>query len=337
MKSKIFLTAIVSCLSLYLTAQKPVELSLKLRDGSNVSGTSTMADINLVTDYGKLIIPTKNVTSIQVGIPTDKASYDKAKGFLGQLSNSSEDIRRSAYEEIIKIGIKAIPAVSDFISDPKNTYEYMGDYTPDNALNELKANANVDDFTDGKDIIDIDGVYTIGGVYEFSKIEVKTEYGNLSIPKEKIKSIDVMYINGDGSNEFTFKLLASKNISSNNNGGWLKTGIKLKSGQHFQVSATGEVVLASLSNQKYKPDGSYETATGEKYPSSTGDEYSSTTTYPAYGNVVYKIGESTTTAMKAGAKFSGTASSAGMLYLAIYETVYNASNTGAYNVKVILK
>lgn len=317
-------------------AQKSVELTVKLRDGSNVTGTSSMSDITLVTDYGKLIIPTKDVTSILVGIPNDKAAEDKAKSFLSQLGNSNEEVKKAAYEELVKIGIKAIPAVSDFINDPKNMTEYTGEFTPDNALNELKSNANVDEYTDGKDIIDIDGKYTIGGNYEFAKIDVKTEYGSLSIPKEKIKSIDVMYISGDGSNEFSFKLVASKNISSNANGGWLKTGIKLKSGQHFTITANGEVVLASLSNQKYKPDGSYESSTGEKYPS-TGDEYSSGSTYPAYGNVVYKIGEVSTTALKAGAKFSGTASTSGMLFLSIYETVYNASNTGSYNVKVSLK
>lgn len=336
MKIKLLSTVMLTAAGLFMMAQKPVELSLKLRDGSNVTGTSTMADITLVTDYGKLVIPTKSVTSIQVGIPNDKASYDKAKSFLSQLSNTNEEVKKAAYDELIKIGIKAIPAVSDFINDPKNTVEYNGEYTPDNALNELKANANIDEYTDGKDIIDIDGMYTIGGNYEFAKIDVKTEYGNLSIPKEKIKSIDVMVLSADGSNEYTFKLLASKNISSNTNGGWLKTGIKLKSGQKFSISANGEVVLASLSNQKYKPDGSYESSTGEKYPVTT-DEYSSTTTYPSYGNVVYKIGETSTTALKAGAKFTGSASMAGMLYIAIYETVYNASNTGSYNVRISLK
>jgi hypothetical protein len=336
MKTRIYLIIIAGFISCITLAQKQVEVTLKLRDGSNVTGTTSLADINLTTDYGKLTIPTKNINSIKVGIPTDKAIQDKAKSFLAQLNNSNDELKKGAYDEIIKLGIKAIPAVYDFISDPKNNIEYSGEFTPDNALNELKANANVTDFTDGKDIIEIDGMYTIGGNYEFSKIEVKTEYGNLSIPKEKIDNIDVMFINSDGSNEQSFKLVASKNISANTNGGWLKTGIMLKNGQRFSIQATGEVVLSSLSNQKYKPDGSYESSTGEKYPA-VNDEYSSSNTYPSYGNVVYKIGETNNTALKAGAKFSGSATSSGMLYIAIYETVYNAANTGSYNVKISLK
>lgn len=310
-------------------AQKPAEVMVKLRDGSNVSGTTSLADINLQTDYGKLVIPVKNVNSIQVGIPNDKQVSDKALSYLKQLNNSSEDIKKGAYEELVKLGIKAIPAIENFTSDPKNIIEYSGDYTPDNALNEIKSLASVDAGVSNKDIISIDNQYTMGGIYEFSKLDVKTEYGNLSIPKEKIKTIDISYINESGSNEFSFKLLASKNISGNTTGGWLKTGIMLKSGQKFNITAAGEVSLASLSNQKYHPNGGT-----DAYAS---DVLNDASTYPTYGNVVYKIGEQSTTPLRAGAKFTGSSPVAGMLYLAIYETVFNAANTGSYSVKVILK
>lgn len=309
-------------------AQKPAEVSVKLRDGSNVTGTTSLADINLVTDYGKLVIPVKSVNSIQVGIPFDKAISDKAISFLKQLNNSSDDIKKGAYDELVKLGIKAIPAITNFTTDVKNQTEYTGDYTPDNALAEIKATNFVDDATSDKDIVSIDNQYTMGGIYEFNKLDVKTEYGSLSIPKEKIKTIDISYINESGTNDLSFKLVASKNISGNNNGGWLKTGIMLKSGQKFSIISTGEVSLASLSNQKYHPGGS---------ATETSDYVSDATTYPTYGNVVYKIGEQSTTPLRAGAKFNGTSASAGMLYLSIYETVFNAANTGSYSVKVILK
>jgi hypothetical protein len=52
---------------------------------------------------------------------------------------------------------------------------------------------------------------------------------------------------------------------------------------------------------------------------------------------VYKIGETSTQVLKAGAKFSGTVQASGMLYISIYETVYNAANTGSYTVKISLK
>lgn len=333
---KIKLLFLGSVIAVYAMAQKPVEVAVKLRDGSNVTGTTSMADINLITDYGKLLIPIKNVSSIRVGIPSDNAVTTKVNDYIRQMATNSDEVKKGAYDEIIKLGIKAIPALIKYNNDPKNTIEFSGEFTPDNALSELKSLHNISDATSSNDVLSIDNDYVIGGSFEFSKLDVKTEYGTLSIPKEKINSIDITVINPAGSNEFSFKLNASKNISSNGNGGWLKTGILLKSGQRFSVSASGEVVLASLSNQKYHPDGSYEAATGEKYPAPASYE-GDTGNYPSYGQVVYKIGESNTNPMRAGAKFSGTANTSGMLYIAIYETVYNAGNSGSYNVKITLK
>lgn len=323
----------------FFAQQKNVEVKLNLLDGNVITGTSQMNDIELITAYGKLTIPVSNVSTVKVGLGKDKATYDKAISYLKILNNSnSDDTRKGAYNDVLKLGIKAISAVADFLSDPKNYNEnstYNGEYTPENLMSELKSAHNVDDNTEVDDIITIDNQYTMGGAFSFQKMDIKTEYGNLSVPKEKIKSVDISVINASGSGDFSFKLNASKHISSNQNGGWLKTGIVLKSGQKFTISASGEVTLASLSNQKYKPDGSYTGSNGTSYPAASDDyEGSSSKTYPAYGNVVYKIGDTSTETLKVGAKFSGIAKSAGMLYISIYETVYNASNTGFYSVKI---
>ena len=162
---------------------------------------------------------------------------------------------------------------------------------------------------------------------------------NLKQDWEKLKHIDVLYTpTGDGSDR-SFVLLGSKHISANANGGWFKTGIMLKQGQKLNISASGEISFASLSNNKYKPDGKVTGASTSTTDVDYGEgdySYGSGSTYPTYGNVVYKIGESGTV-MKAGAKFNGNVQSSGMLFLSVYETVYNASNTGSYSVKVSVK
>lgn len=329
------------CIALGLNSiaqQKTVEVKLNLLDGNVITGTSMMGDVELNTSYGKLIIPVANVSTIKVGIGKDKAISDKAVSLLKVLNTSTnDDTRKATYADLLKLGAKAISAVSEFNSDPKNYNEnstYTGEYTVDNLLNELYSSSNIEEGAEVDDIVTIDGQYTMGGTFAFTKLDVKTEYGNLSVPKEKIRTVDVSVVSSGGAGDFTFKLMASKNISSNQNGGWLKTGIVLKQGQKFTITTTGEVTLASLSNQKYKPDGSYTASNGTSYPSAGGDEVSGST-YPSYGNVVYHIGDTSNETLKAGAKFSGTAKSSGMLYIAIYETVYNAANTGSYTVKII--
>jgi hypothetical protein len=327
----------------WMHGQKVADVSLELLDGNILKGTATVNDVELMTAYGKLIIPVSKISHIDVGIGRDNAVLEKAKGHIKILATStSDDTRKSAYTDLVKLGIKAIPAINDFFNDPKNISEestYTGEFTLDNALSEIKSGANLNHDAPMEDIVTMDNNYTMGGSYNFSKMDIKTEYGNLSVPKEKIKSIDVSVAVEPGKGEFSFKLVASKNISGNTNGGWLKTGITVKSGQRFTITANGEVTLASLSNSKYKPDGSSKAEGAVDYtkPYNSGDEgeYSSGG-YPTYGQVVYKIGETSTENLKAGAKFSGTAKTSGMLMIAIYETVYNANNKGAYNVKVSL-
>jgi hypothetical protein len=333
---KIILFIGIALFAINCSAQD-VELKLTLRDGNVVSGTSKIVSISLVTDYGKLDVPVKNVTSLDLGITTDKATSDKVVNLIKQIGNSAEQMRKTAYDELVKMDIKAVPAIQGFIYSQKYEASTYTDYTAESALGELEAKYNMDDNVSTKDIVAIDYEYSMGGIYTFDKIDLKTEYGTLSIPKEKIKHIDVIYSGDSGNGEMTFKLLGTKHISSNTNGGWLKTGIMIKSGQKLNITASGEITFASLSGSKYKPDG---TISGAVTASPAGDyegDYLGGNTYPTYGNVVYKIGESSTQVLKAGAKFNSAVQESGMLYISIYETVYNAANTGSYTVKISVK
>lgn len=327
---KIFvvLSFVIAVLSLNAqNSKEKIELKLSLRDGNVVSGTSTsISTVLLNTPYGKLEVPVKNVSSIQFGITPDLGNKMKVINLVKQMNDSDEAKRSAAYNELVKLPIGTIPVLSDYILSGDYVESGYTDYTADIALSELKSTFSVDDFTD-KDIITIDYEYTMGGTFAIKNISLKTEYGTLEVPKDKIKDVEVTYINAE-SGDKTFKLNASKHISSNENGGWLNTGIKVKSGQKINITASGEIVLESLSGNKYTPDGNK--SNGYEFDS----EYQSD--YPSYGNVVYKIGENGAT-VKAGSKYAGTAKESGSLYLSIYETVYNTENTGSYSVKVVLK
>ena len=332
---KLFFIALCALCSSYITySQSDPELKITLRDGNTMSGTAKMNTISLVTDYGKLDIPVKNVSAIDIGIPSDNANKEKIIALIKQLNGTEESMRKNAYDELMKLDVKAVPIISEFLSSPKYEPGANSDYTAESALTELMSRYGVEDNFSTKDVVSVDFAYTMGGVYDFKKIDLKTEYGSLSIPKEKIKHIDIVYVGGGDGSELVFNVFASKYISGNTIGGWLKTGIQVKNGQHLSMFATGQVVLASLSNGKYGPDGAVKEAgaTKDNYEG----EYDSGSLYPTYGQLVYKIGESGT-AMKAGSKFNGTMNQTGMLYLSIYETVFNAANTGSYTVKISLK
>ena len=165
-----------------------------LRDGSSFSGKTVMGNVSLVTSYGKLDIPLLSVTALDLGITPDRSNETKIRNLIKQLGNSSADMRKSAYEELTKMSIGSIQVINDFIYSDKYVAAEYTDYTPEGALSELKSSLNVDESVSDKDVITIDGQYTMGGIYDFKKIDLKTDYGTLSLPKEKIKHIDVLYL-----------------------------------------------------------------------------------------------------------------------------------------------
>lgn len=312
-------------------AQSKTEFTLTLKDGNIVTGTTKISNVVLTTAYGKLDVPIQNVTSIELGVHADNAQKTNITNLAKQLLNSNEEMRSKAYTSLTALTLGAIPVMEEIILT--GTYEpsNFNDFTLSNALAELKAVHGVASNYKTNDVAMIDYEYNMGGIYSISNIELKTEYGTLTIPRDKIQKIDVSFFDGNNNGSKTFKLMASTHISSNLNGGWLKTGIMVKPGQTINISATGEITLASLSGNSYKPDGSTKSVMSENFVDSYGGS-----TYPSYGNVVYKIGE-TGVSTKAGGSYHGKATQNGMLYISIHETVFNASNSGFYTVNVSVK
>lgn len=339
MKNIILLTVFCFLFSLLTMAQKTsekVELQVSLRDGSTMKGTTKMNSVELKTDYGKLDIPIKNVSSIEFGIIENPALKDKIISLIKQLSDANEDTRKNAYNEIIVMGVAAIPTLRNYVYSDKYEAGAYADFTADAAMKELQIMNSVNENSSDKDVVTIDYVYIMGGIYNLPSISLQTEYGTLTIPREKIRKMEVSVTGGDGSSsEKTLILQANKHISGNANGGWLRTGINVKSGQKIDIIASGEVYLASLA-ASYKPDGNYVNANSTYNDEGIYNNTGNTNAYPTYGSVVYKIGENGT-AIKGGSKFTSTVTSGGMVFLSIYETVYNAANTGTYTVKIKIK
>ena len=323
-KILLFLVLAVFQFQLFAQGGKEILAKITLRDGSIYNGSISIKNVDLQTDYGKLAIPLKNVTSIEVGLTPDRTNKTKLENLCSQLSNEIEETRKIAYDELLKIKPAEIYILQDYLYSDKYTPAIDNLWTLDQLISEIKSKLNLDDNIQEKDNISIDGQYLMGGIFTFPSVEIKTEFGALTIPKEKISRIEVTYVpSTGGENTKIINLAASKYISGNPNGGWYRTGINVAKGQRIIISATGEVTLASLSNAKYNPNG----AAGSE------ESYVGSSAYPTYGQLVYKIGE-TGQATTAGAKFNGTMNAGGMLYISIYETVYNAGNTGSYNVNI---
>ena len=107
---RLFIVTLLNLITLTLFAQSKTEFMVTLRDGNIVTGTAKVTEINLITPYGKLTLPIKNVTSIELGIHTDLTQKEKINtlagtGDLVTLTNSAGG--SSVTYSIVAVGASA--------------------------------------------------------------------------------------------------------------------------------------------------------------------------------------------------------------------------------------
>lgn len=311
------------------TTKKKQEVSfcLKLRNGDIVTGKSELKLINFDTKYGKLELPVEDLSKINFGIIPNKKVQQKVDAFVDILQSGNEKTCKQTFQSLIDAEILAIPILENYIEEDNSIFE---EYSVSFALDFLKDKYEVKEFLEN-DIIKLLDDYAFPGISDINQITLNTEFGDLTIPRESIENIDIIQSMDNSSGLKIFKLEANKHLSANAQGGWLKTNIKLKSGQKFFISSKGEIIMASLSNQPHKPSGSFLPPNG----SWTAGNDTTPGGSAIFGNVVYKNGDQGVM-LKAGTQVEMVANQSGMLYLSIYETVFNGANSGHYTVKVKL-
>lgn len=132
MKVFSFFALALTCQFIY--AQKVAEVNLDLLDGNQIKGTTTLNDVEFFTSYGKLNIPISKISNVKIGFGKDASIADKTKNLCKILTSSSnEEIKKTSYADLVKLGPKCLFYIQEFIDDPKNNLatEDVSDYTVD--------------------------------------------------------------------------------------------------------------------------------------------------------------------------------------------------------------
>ena len=307
------------------TKKNKANLCIKLRNGNVMSGLSSIVAVSLNTNYGSLKIPIKDLVLLEFGIIASDKTEQKIAAYVDLLQSGNEADCQQTFKSLCNVEMTAIPVLESYLDKDNCAYT---EYGVEAAYNYVKGVYGIENYLP-EDIITLNGDYRFPGMLDITILEIETEFGTLTIPREKVVSLEIIPDESGENSVRSFKLEANQHISANVNGGWLKTNIKLNKGQKFSIESKGEIVMASLSNQTHKPSGAYLPPGGTW---TAGNDHD-VNALPIFGNVVYRIGD-TGAMLKAGTKISAVDNSAGVLYLSIYETVFNAANSGNYAVRV---
>lgn len=299
-----------------------VELSAFLKNGDVITGTSDLLEISFQTDFGKLVFPIDQVNSISIGLQDSR--FDKANllQLLDKIDKGTDKEKEKAFDEILNMDEGAIPFVKAYLNAPsQSTNESSNDLNVQTLYEVLLAKNKVPRNYSLYDVLSYKDEFRVEGSYDFNSLYLDTDYGRIKINRNDIARLDFKIVSKGIANNNSFKLFANQHISANKDEAWLNTGILVKKGEKISISANGQVVLASLSGNTYTADGGVNGSAG------IDDNKLS------YGQIVYKIGQGGLLT-KAGNNLNSYAANTGIIYLAIYESVFNSANSGYYTVKV---
>jgi len=294
------------------------ELSVHLKNDDILTGTTDITTIAFKTDFGTLNLPIDAINSIDIGLTDGRFDKGHLLGLLEKLENGNEKEREKSFDEIVRMEEGAIPFIKAYLS--ASTFSLGSEDLNIQTLYEVMlAKHKISPNYSLKDILIYNNEFRVEGMFAFDYITLSTDYGNIQIERNDIARLDVKIVTQGIANKNTFKLFANQHISGKKEDGWLNTGILVKKGDQINIRADGQIVLASLSGNIYFPDGGVN--------GSVGAEGSK----PSYGQVVFKIGQNGEE-LKAGDSYTAFANQTGIIYLAIFESVFNTANSGYYTI-----
>lgn len=299
--------------------------TVHLHNGDVVTGTTKLKNLVVTTEYGMLGMPAERLNKINIGLYDPNTDRIQVTEYCDKMASANPVEAKTAFDNLVQMEPGAIMAIKEYLGSTRYNAANYGDLSPEIAIQTIQTNYGLDPKAPFNDVVNFDEKYSVEGTCNFNDLELETPYGFFKFGRKNIESIDITYESASNSG-LNFVVQASKNISGNADSGYLNTGINIKAGKSFTITATGKAVLASLSGNTYTPDGSIN---GTPAPDGGTDA-------PVYGCLVYKIGENGVV-QKAGNMIRVKAGESGKLYLAIYETVFNPANSGSYRVKVTVE
>ena len=228
------------------------------------------------------------------------------------------------FDEIVKMNEGAVPFIKSYLQN-SNTLSNSSELSVEVLYEVMLAKYKVSKNFNLYDEVVYKGKNTVEGTWVFQDIILETSYGRIKVARKNIESIDIKTMAAEGfSKDNSFKVFANRYVLGNKEEAWLNTGILVKKGQEIKITADGEISLASLSGNKYSPDGGVNGSPGP------------TDKKLNYGNLVFRISQNGTP-IKAGDNLKITAERTGIIFISIYETVFNSANSGFYTANVRVK
>jgi hypothetical protein len=294
------------------TNKEPAHLAeVRFNDGSLVRMTILQDDVEVMTKYGKLTIPLKDVRRIDLGLHLPAGLDQQLDQSIRLLASTVYKEREEASRDIMQAGHLAYPFLkrASRTSDLEVAHRVTGlmkRIADKHAPEQLKMKEN--------DVIHTVEFAVIGRIVSPTIKAHSAHFGDLALKLSDLRTVHLR--TGGGECELTVD--AGKHGSSPDQ--WLDTGVNLDTSMRLVITGEGQVDLWPQGPGQYMttPKGYTTAGKGSSYMAGClvgriGD-----------GGKVFLIGE----------RYDGAPNEEGKLHLQIVPSPWNNASTGSYRVRV---
>ena len=301
------------------------QIKLHMWDGSIVGGAVSIESIEVLTEFGMLTIPIKDIVAFYPGLDSFPQKKAQLEQLVQELGDGSYQVREDAHRELVKIGLPLKSEIEKFtdggsVERKKHLVEIRKE------LDEIVEDAEeLEEPTKIRELTKQDKVVTpsmtVVGKIQTNLFDMRSKFGELKVQLEDIEyaSRDVNLPKDDLRKKVT---VDSDNFFQRKP---KSTGIRVNKGDKIRIRAGGIMEWTNW-NKSSSPEGLSSQGSWNSIKS---------------GTLIACIGKDQNNVVKVGAKNDWVAKKSGVLYLAIaIQESYVKNNgyrwTGEYEAKVIV-
>lgn len=295
-------------------AGKPDEVEVKFSDGSTVRVVMLQENIEVVTKFGKLLVPMSEVRKIDLGIHMENGTMEKIEAAMKKLNSQVFKERDEAVKQLIDLGPAAYPT----LHAASKSKDLEVSKRVEMAIKGLKAKYPADSLrlTVHDRVVTHD--FPIVGRITTPVIKAQNQIiGTLNLKLADLRSVLLV----GSSSDFEVIVDATKYAHRTN---WMDSGVSIEAGTGLSLTASGEVdLLPGNGGGEFisGPEGNFNV--GGRQP---GNQQP--------GQLFAKIGENGQ-AFFVGRQFTGTRSEEGKIYFRIVPGPWgNQPCQGSYKIKI---
>jgi hypothetical protein len=307
---------------------EPEEAELRYGDGSVIRAVILQESLEVLTRYGKLSVPSKEIRHIEFGVHLPPIIEKRVSAAIRELGSEQYKNREAAVQELVSLGASAYPAL---YHAAKSTDLEVAQRV-ELALKRIRAKVPAKHLRLREDDLIVTPTFTIVGRIVTPSIQARAEnFGDLSVRVSQLRVIRMM----GGGREVELTVDAGKHVA--NGGQWLDTGFEVQSNTRLVVAAVGQIDLWPQGPGQYVcgPQG-YGTAGrvaagGNRIVLGNAPGLGAAGQYP--GALLGRVGDNGPVFL-IGENFQGAPGREGRLFLQIGANPWNNPCSGSFHVRI---